>query len=229
MNMQVRNTLLVEHCIAAFDVGRAVSLDDARWLRGAVSNEMRRPEFHNHIGEKLSYSEPLIRYDSSVGKLSVVGIQNGAMLVKSLPRLKSLRLGDRDLVVHDQRLAPSRVEVGPIESPVRYRFASECLPLNQDNYSEWRRVSIEEKNRLLQRILIGNLLSFAKGIGLNVTQRIELHCDLEPTAFRVLKPGVRMLGFTGEFCANFMLPPLWGLGKSTARGFGTIQAMESVE
>jgi hypothetical protein len=108
----------------------------------------------------------------------------------------------------------------------RYRFSSECLPLNQENYDRWQRITQSDKDQLIQRILIGNLLSFAKGIGMSVTTKLEAKCKMVPVGFRVLKPGVRMLGFTGDFSVNFKLPPLWGLGKSTSRGFGTVQELE---
>ena len=226
MNADVCTTSMIEHCIVGFEVSQAVNLEDARRLRGAISNVMQRPEFHNHLGQKLSYGEPLIRYVTSSGRLNAVGICNGAMLLKELPRFQSLRLGQTDVDVHRQTTTPSRVEVGAVENAVRYRFASECLPLNQENHDRWRRMHQTEKSELMRRILIGNILSFAKGIGMSVTARLEAECDLVPVGFRTLKPGVRMLGFTGEFSLNFKLPPMWGLGKSTSRGFGTVQQLE---
>ena len=226
MNADVATTTLIEHCIVGFDVSQAVDLDDARRLRGAISHVMQRPEFHNHLGQKLNYVEPLIRYVASSGRLSAVGICNGAMLLKELPRFQSLRLGQTDVDVHRQTTTPSRVEVGAVEKSIHYRFASECLPLNQENHNCWRRLDQSEKSELMRRILIGNILSFAKGIGMSVTARLQADCELVPVGFRTLKPGVRLLGFTGEFSVNFKLPPMWGLGKSTSRGFGTVQQLE---
>jgi hypothetical protein len=219
-------TTLIEHCIVNFEVSQAVKLEDARWFRGAISQAMLRPEFNNHHGDKLSYVEPMIRYDTSTGRPNLVGIQNGALLLKSLPRFHKLRLGNKDVDVHRQLVMPTRVEVGPVEDMCRYRFSSECLPLNQENYDRWQRITQSDKDQLIQRILIGNLLSFAKGIGMSVTTKLEAKCKMVPVGFRVLKPGVRMLGFTGDFSVNFKLPPLWGLGKSTSRGFGTVQELE---
>jgi hypothetical protein len=226
MNTDTYTATLIEHCSVNFEVSRTVCLNDARWLRGAISQVMTRPEFHNHLGTKLSYTEPLIRYEASSGRLNAVGICNGAMLLKELPRLQSLRLGQTDVDVHRQTVTPSRVEVGVVETRLRYRFASECLLLNQENHDRWRRMHQSEKSELIRRIVIGNILSFAKGIGMSVTARLEAECELVPVGFRTLKPGVRLLGFTGTFSVNFSLPPMWGLGKSTSRGFGTVQPLE---
>ncbi len=226
MNADVAITTLIEHCIVNFQVSQAVSLEDARRLRGAISQVMQRSEFHNHLGQKLNYVEPLIRYVASSGQLNAVGICNGAMLLKELPRFQSLRLGQNDIDVHRQTTTPSRVEVGAVEKSIRYRFVSECLLLNQENHEQWRRMHQSEKSELLRRIVIGNILSFAKGIGMSITARLEADCELVPVGFRTLKPGVRLLGFTGEFSVNFKLPSMWGLGKSTSRGFGTVQQLE---
>jgi len=219
----------IEHCLVQFHIVHAVKLDDARRLRGAIALVMGRQEFHNHIGDKLIYTEPLIRYDASEGKLRIVGICNGAILLKELPHFESIRLGQNDCSVHQQTVTPSRVEVGTVEDPIRYRFISEYLPLNQENDERWRRTNKAGKEDLLRRILIGNVLSFAKGINMSVTSRLEVDCHLEPVGFRILKPGVRMLAFTGHFSLNFKLPTMWGLGKSTSRGFGTIVQLEASE
>jgi hypothetical protein len=226
MDTDTYNATLIEHCSVNFEVSRAVSLDDARWLRGAISQTMARPEFHNHLGKNLSYTEPLIRYEASSGRLKAVGICTGAMLLKELPRFQSLRLGQTVVDVHRQTARPSRVEVGVVEKSIRYHFASECLLLNQENHDRWRRMDQSEKSELIRRIVIGNILSFAKGIGMSVTARLEAECELVPVGFRTLKLGVRLLGFTGTFSVNFKLPPMWGLGKSTSRGFGTVQPLE---
>ena len=226
MNADICMTSLIEHCLVSFDIAHAIRLEDARWLRGAIAQVMTRPEFHSHMGTKLSYFEPLIRYETSNGKLNIVGICNGSMLLKELPRFQTLRLGPTEVNVYRQITTPSRVEVGATENKINYRFASECLPLNQENHDRWRRMHDSEKSELMRRILIGNILSFAKGIGMSVTARLEAECNLVPVGFRTLKPGVRMLGFTGEFSVNFKLPPMWGLGKSTSRGFGTVKQLE---
>ena len=37
-----------------------------------------------------------------------------------------------------------------------------------------------------------------------------------------IKKGVEMVAFTGEFKVNFNIPDFWGIGKSSARGYGTV-------
>jgi hypothetical protein len=79
---------------------------------------------------------------------------------------------------------------------------------------------------LLARVFVGNLLAFGKAVGLHVEDRLRAEVDLQPSGWEVFKPGVSLLGFSGEIKTNFALPRLWGLGKSAARGFGTLQREE---
>ena len=80
---------------------------------------------------------------------------------------------------------------------------------------------------MLSRIVVGNILSLSKSIGLHVSERLNAEVDLEPCGLQTLKPGVALLGFRGSIHINFRLPARWGIGKSSARGFGTLTAQEA--
>ncbi len=75
--------------------------------------------------------------------------------------------------------------------------------------------------------MIGNLLSLSKAIGLHVSERLHAEVDLEPCGMQTLKPGLALLGFRGSVRINFRLPTRWGIGKSSARGFGTLVVQEA--
>ena len=74
----------------------------------------------------------------------------------------------------------------------------------------------------LENILIGNLLSFAKGVNINIQNQID--CKLlsmdEPRITTV--KGVKMMAFDVEFKSNLSLPDYMGLGKHVSIGYGTI-------
>jgi hypothetical protein len=97
------------------------------------------------------------------------------------------------------------------------------LALNQENFDRWQRSRDVDRSMLLARVFVGNLLAFGKVVGLHIEDRLRAEVDLQPSGWEVLKPGVRLLGFTGVISTNFWLPALWGLGKSASRGFGTLQ------
>ncbi|MDI6782187.1 MAG: CRISPR-associated endonuclease Cas6 [bacterium] len=76
---------------------------------------------------------------------------------------------------------------------------------------------------MLDRTLIGNILSMSKGLEYVVTEQIRAEVDVKPVS-TTLK-GVSMIGFMGTFSINFYIPDYLGIGKSVSRGFGTVTAM----
>ena len=84
-----------------------------------------------------------------------------------------------------------------------------------------------DRFRLLERILVGNCLSFAKSFRHNVTLRLQADCSkLRPVSSRL--KGITMQGFTGLFRVNFLFPDRVGIGKSVSRGFGTLVRIQNV-
>jgi hypothetical protein len=71
-------------------------------------------------------------------------------------------------------------------------------------------------------MLTGNLLSFAKGMGIMLEK--ELVCKIlsleEPQLIQV--KGVKMMSFDVEFKSNLSLPNYMGIGKHASFGFGTV-------
>lgn len=219
-------TKFVDFSVVRHDLGIPLTLDHARWLRGAVTRRADRPEFHQHGADGLIHQQPLIRYDISSGLAELAGIAEGALLLRSLPAFEAFTLGRETLRVRQRDVDCGRVEVGPAAEPIRYRFLTPYLGLNQENHRRWEHASTEERRRLLERVVIGNMLSLSKSIGLHVSDRLRAEVDLRPCGLQMLKPGVELLGFEGSIRINFRLPTRWGIGKSSARGFGTLIAEE---
>jgi hypothetical protein len=225
-DFQVDEVRLYEYTEVNIRLEHALGLSHARWLRGAISRMANQAEFHHHAEVGLSYQHPLIRYDTSTGHGSLLGLAQGALLARSIPQVKFLRLGSETLKVVDWSVISDRVPIGPVEQMICYQFQTPYFALNQENHEVWRRAGDFERTRLLERVLIGNLLSLSKAVGLNVAVRLRAETDLEPSGFEELKPGVSLLGFHGSFRVNFLLPERWGIGKSSARGFGTLSRKE---
>ena len=144
-----------------------------------------------------------------------------------MPALEAFSLGGETLRVRQRDVEVTRVEIGPTTDPIHYSFQTPYLGLNQQNHHDWERSSDPERRCLLSRIVIGNLLSLSKAIGLHVSERLHAEVDLEPCGMQTLKPGLALLGFRGSVRINFRLPTRWGIGKSSARGFGTLVVQEA--
>lgn len=71
----------------------ALEFDDGRAVRGYFGNLYKnRPEFHGHKGDELIYKHPLIQYKVFDGSALVVGLKEGAYLLKAVPKLGHLEL-----------------------------------------------------------------------------------------------------------------------------------------
>jgi hypothetical protein len=213
---------LVEHTTLHFTLDRELDLRHARWLRGAIGRLVDRPEFHHHSPHGLLYQHPLIRYAVHGNEAIIAGLAEGAFLLRGLPAFAVLRLGAQECLVLSHSTAASRWELGPTTEPIVYHFQAPYLALNQENFPIWERGDPFARRRLLERIVVGNLLSLAKVVNLNVTERLHAEVDLQPDDWYELKPGLQLLGFRGAVQVNFNLPDGWGIGKSSARGFGTL-------
>jgi Cas6b C-terminal domain/Cas6b N-terminal domain len=217
----------IDFTIVRHDLGVRLTMAHARWLRGAVIQRANRPEFHQHDADGVIHQQPLIRYDVSTGLAELAGIAEGALLLRALPPFDAFALGRETLRVSRRDVESGRVELGPTAEPIRYLFLTPYLGLNQENHRQWERVAGQERQRLLERVVIGNMLSLSKSIGLHVSERLRAEVDLHPCGLQTLKPGVELLGFAGSIRINFRLPVRWGIGKSSARGFGTLTAQEN--
>jgi hypothetical protein len=95
----------------------------------------------------------------------------------------------------------------------------------QRNYEKYQRLgSWAKKKELLEKILIGNIISMSKSLGYTVLEpiRADIHNMKEvPISLK----GTSMLGFLGSFSVNFDIPDYWGIGKSVSRGFGTVKRL----
>ena len=210
-----------------YEVGGGLDLRHARWLRGAVAGRAGRAEFHNHAADGLVYRHPLIRYDVSTGVAVITGLAEGSLLLCGMPAFEVFQLGASRYPVLGRSVRRDRVPIGPTSQSIDYQFRSPYLALNQENYATWERDRGPNRHRLLERVIVGNLLSLSKGIGLHVEERLHAEIDLEPDGWHDVRPGVRLLGFRGAFRVNFTMPDLWGIGKSSSRGFGTLIRSEA--
>lgn len=72
---------------------------------------------------------------------------------------------------------------------------------------------------MLERILVGNIISMSKGLRYTVPGQIEANIfDLREIHTKL--KGTPMLGFKSTFSVNFEIPDYWGIGKSMSRGLG---------
>ena len=205
---------------------RTLSLCEATHLRGFFGREFAdEVMLHHHETEgKLRYAYPKVQFKVIDRTAHVLGFAEGAALVTRLwSEVDQTQIGTEVLPVLEAGLIRRRECLGKTEIPLLYRFRTPWLGLNQENHFLYEaRSDATTRLALLERAMVGNCLSLAKGFRHWVEGRIIADC-------RGLKPvpaglkGVAMVGFVGTFRVNFQIPDHAGIGKSVSRGFGTVE------
>lgn len=198
----------------------------AKDLRGGIAARNSEDIFHQHIREdKLAYRYPQIQYKRIPGenRACILGLNQGAQAVRELDLLDQvIAFNGVEHQVVEQEIVTSRQKCGPCEHDLGYTFITPWLALNEKNYQQYICTGLKMRQRaLLERLLVGNLLSMCKGIGLRVDEEIISHVLWRQEAHTSLK-GTPLLGFHAQFAVNFQIPDMWGLGKSVSRGFGSV-------
>jgi len=201
---------------------------DAHKLRGYFGNLFREysPLLHNHYetGE-LRYKYPLVQYKVLNEIPTLVALQEGAQLLTQLfLKIRELKIDGQIFPVLSKNIKSELATIGFSDELKEYRFQTLWMGLNQDNHIRYIRLEDQsEKNKFLDKILTGNVLSFFKGLDmiLEPGQRLMTKSKLDEKSTRFKDKD--MLAFSGSFVINAHLPDEIGLGKAVSRGFGTIE------
>jgi hypothetical protein len=200
----------------------------AHQVRGAIATLYRDWSImHQHLGQQFLYQHPLVQYKVIEGLPMVVGLGIGAELLAALEPPHELILGRMPVNFKEVRLVSETYEPD-FGTPHRFHFVTPWLALNEDNYLLYREFERDKQpiaiRQLLERILIGNILSFAKGLGLSILAKLQANIEqwhAEPVRAKQLDSGV-MLGFAANGEITFSAPAFWGFGKQSSRGNGVM-------
>lgn len=197
---------------------------DVPRLRGFFANEFPHfIELHHHIhDDKFLYSYPLVQYKTIKNTPNIIGIGTGVEILKKIyDNIHHLQIANHTIPITEKQMIQSDNDFGLTNDLQFYQFLTPWLGLNQNNYRQYQRANSTEKIELLQRILVGNLLSMSKAFQYIVPDRIYVAAD---TRLRLTHlKGTELSGFLGYFATNFNIPDYLGIGKSVSRGFGTVK------
>jgi hypothetical protein len=198
---------------------------DAQKLRGYFGTLFRdhSPLLHNHLetGES-AYRYPIVQYKVLAGIPTLMGLNEGADLLPQLfLKIKTLELGGQSYPVLQKNIENKIIDIGLTDELQAYRFETLWMALNQQNFASYIQEDEECKLRHLKSILIGNILSFYKAMNYRAQNTVMVKLKVTGQKETEFKNNT-MSVFEGEFVTNCLLPNSIGLGKQTARGFGTI-------
>lgn len=207
-----------------------ISFNEIPYLRGAIIKITKKQEilFHNHDKDNtFRYDYPLIQYKRINGNAAIIFIERGTdKIIDFINNNKDIAdIGNRKTTLEIEKVDANDTIVQIWESEFTYSIRK-YLPLNKINYEKYIQTDdIIEKYQILENVLVGNILSFAKGMGIYFNNKIKvtiLQVD-EPKVYRF--KNIKMMGFDIRFKSNVSLPDYIGLGKGVSIGFGMIKRL----
>lgn len=196
-------------------------------FRGAVNAAMGDDGnvlFHNHTDRNYRYSYPLIQYKRLGGKAAIVCVNEGADEMGKVFAMNNseISLCDRNVILSLDKVETDEVELEVSEVYYKHRLES-WIPFRKENYNAYLQIdTLLDKIVFLQRILIGNILSMAKGLGITVEGVLDVQITACEEPKKVKFKGVNVLEFDVEFITNTRLPVNVGIGKGVSLGHGVI-------
>lgn len=202
-------------------------------LRGYFSHKLfHYTELHNHLPDgKFNYSFPKVQYRIINKHPALIGIKDGIdVLRKIFFSTKEIILdqgGQEEIYpIQEIEIQFRELSFGETDQFIEYEFQSPWLALNEENYKTYKKTDSLTQQKLLKKILRGNLLSLSKGFYYTIQDLDKIQVEGYFSPKEVHFKNQIMQAFTGKFMINFHIPDWMGLGKQAARGFGVIKKQE---
>lgn len=202
--------------------------NEVSYFRGAVIHAIEDDNltvlFHNHIKNQFRYSYPLIQYKSIDRKAAIVCVEEGSEAIGKLFSTCnfSFDIGGRKTEMEVESMVANQIVLQVEDSKIKYNLQN-WLPLSQASYAKYKTLDgLIEKIQFLENILTGNILSFAKGVGVYFDRQVVTRIIHMGTPQSAVYKNVRLLCFDIEFESNVSLPNFIGLGKGSSQGYGTV-------
>ena len=222
-----RNKVLTIH----FD--NQITLSELPSFRGAIAKAAgcENVLFHNHINDKYRYSYPLIQYKRIGGKAAIVCIGDGTEAISDFFNRTDfhINLGNRDLILKVESIKAENTLIQIWNDNEFSYVVRKYLPLNQQNYKTYSQTpGLIDKYAIIERCLTGNILSFAKGIGVFFDKKIKTDITKIANQHFYQYKNIHIMGFDIWFKSNVSLPNYIGLGKNVSLGFGMLNRNKDI-
>ena len=184
--------------------------------------------YHNHKKDGFLYSYPLIQYKSIFGKAAIVYLGKAIGDIGNLfgNINQEVEVEGKKISFRIKKIYAQLYQLRVLDYYRNYNLI-QWLPLQNENYTAYANIEGDkEKEDFLKKILTGNILSFAEGVGWSVRGEIRIENfeikDEKWTSFK----GHKFLAFNINFDTNVFLPPHIGLGKGAAHNYGVVYPLK---
>ena len=203
-----------------------VKYEELPLFRGAIIqlSQFKNNLFHNHTDEGVIYRYPLIQYKRIRHKAALLCQDEGTNAVHDIFETTdfSIMLGQKPVELKVEDIHAFPYHVGVWEEKFNYRLEN-WLPLNQENYQRYHQAeAFHEKVQILEKVLVGNLLSFCEGIGLKPEKEVRATIERIAKEKVIRYRGQVMQAYDIDFHSNVSIPNYAGLGKGSGIGYGMV-------
>lgn len=196
-------------------------------FRGAIIEKVGREHilFNHHLDEKQYYFHyPLVQYKSIGKKPAILCLGEGVDEIHKLFNKSNWEInlkGEKlDLVI--DKLDLGNITLSVWEKNYSYQIAN-WFALSEANYARYKTLSTDiDRLDMLESILTGNLLSFAKGVNWHIEKEIKVRIREIKRIKNLKYKNAHLLAFHLDFSSNVFLPNYIGLGKGASHGYGMI-------
>ncbi|MEA2011487.1 MAG: CRISPR-associated endonuclease Cas6 [Verrucomicrobiota bacterium] len=208
-------------------------------LRGAIAGAFPdNPLFHQHDKNgKEIYRYPLIQYrwDNPKGNDKSKKMGDGLIVgfagaVDSLTQLFlsdiKIKLGKREMQNPNISCELRNCEFCINDKLNEYFFRSPWIPLNQEKYKKYKKLSRNKQKNELNRIMIGNILMAARGLNIELKDRVYVMFEEKKQPICKYKD-LKLQGFTGKIITNMKLPENIAIGGKISHGYGWIKSVSN--
>lgn len=211
----------IKICYATFDAdSRLISAVSLRGYMGYLfANDA---EFHHH--SESSHHYPKVQYKKIGNSLMILGLGEYAdILFERLANVEQIVTPNQNIPVSNIVLSSKIFNI--VEKQYRYYFATPWIGLNEKNYKKYLELKQNEQKIFLEKILVGNILSMLKGLGIRLEFKIVVKISKIRTK-TITVHGNQFAGFSFSWDSNISLPENCGLGKSVSKGFGVVSSLK---
>lgn len=197
-------------------------------FRGAIIEKVGRDNilFHQHKTDReLLYAYPLIQYKTIGNKSAILCLGDGVDEIHKLFNSSGwdINLKGETIILKIDRLDLNNQLVNIWTEQLKYSIRN-WVGLNSDNFKRYKEAeTAKARIDILEKILVANILAFAKGIQWTIEKPIELSINELIGQKQIKYKGIPMVAFDIAFQCNVSLPNFIGLGKSASHGFGILK------
>lgn len=174
------------------------------------------------VNDVYHYRYPLIHYRVMNGQAAVWGINEGVEALRSwlLNSDRTFHISGRETELMIAGMQERKYALKMLPSHRMYRLM-DYLPLDEENYQRWLDAEdLCERVRLLERILAGNIITFANAVDWRLPERLDVKLMHIRAVKTVKVHGTKLMAFNLLYKANIALPPEVALGRKISFGFG---------